>query len=72
MTFEQFLQKVDDFYYEHAFEMRYGQSIMNMLHKIYPDWYKRITGSDLDCFYDDGIIQFTLEYLEKEWNERQN
>lgn len=70
MTFTQFLQKVDDFYYEHAFEMRYGQSIMNVLNKTYPDWYKRITGTDLDCFYNDGTTQFTLEYLEKEWDDK--
>lgn len=70
MTFEQFLQKVDRFYYDNEFDMRYGQSVMNILHKVYPDWYKRITGTDLDCYYDDGTVRFTLEYLEKEWDDK--
>lgn len=71
MTFEEFVLKVDRFYYDHEPNQRYGQSIMNVLHDIYPDWRKRITGTDLDCYYDDGTVRFTLEYLEKEWNERQ-
>lgn len=70
MTFEQFLQKVDQYYYDNEPNQRYGQSIMNVLHDIYPDWRKRITGSDLDCFYDDGIVRYTLEYLEKEWDDK--
>lgn len=70
MTFEQFLQKVDCFYQDNKSKMRYGQSIMNMLHQILPGWYNRITGTDLDCFYDDGIVRFTLEYLEKEWDDK--
>jgi hypothetical protein len=71
MTFEQFLLKVDRFYHDNEFEMRYGQSIMNMLHQIWPDQYKKITQTDLDCFYDDGTAKSTLEYLEKEWNDKQ-
>ena len=71
MTFEQFLQKVDRFYYDNEFEMRYGQSIMNMLHQIWPDRHNSISGTDLDCYYDDGTVRFTLEYLEKAWNEKQ-
>lgn len=70
MTFEQFLQKADRSYQDNKSEMRYGQSIMNMLHQIWPDWYNRVTGTDLDCFYDDGIVRFTLEYLEKEWDDK--
>ena len=70
MTFEQFVLKVDNFYYDHSFEMRYGQSLMNMLHQILPDQYDKMRGTDLDCYYDDGIVQFTLEYLEKEWNDQ--
>lgn len=70
MTFEEFLQKVDRFYYDNEFDMRYGQSVMNILHKIWPEKYKEISGGDLDCFYDDGTVRFTLEYLEKAWNER--
>jgi hypothetical protein len=70
MTFEQFLQKVDKYYYDNEPHQRYGQGVMNVLHDVYPDWRKRIVGTDLDCFYDDGIVRFTLEYLEKEWNDK--
>lgn len=67
MTFEQFLSKVDSFYNENEFEIRYGQTIMNVLYKVWPEKYKEISGGDLDCFYDDGTVKFTLEYLEKTW-----
>lgn len=70
MTFEEFLQKADRFYYDNEFELRYGQSIMNILYRVRPDLYKKITQTDLDCFYDDGIAKFTLDYLEKEWYDK--
>lgn len=69
MTFEQFLDKVDLFYYDHEFELRHGQSVMNILYKVRPDLYKKISQTDLDCFYDDGILRLTLDYLEKTWND---
>jgi len=72
MIFEQFLDKVDKFYYENEFELRHGQCIMNMLYRVHPDLYKDITQTDLDCFYDDGIVIFTLNYLEKYWNNNDN
>jgi hypothetical protein len=71
MTFEEFLNKVDKVYYENEFELRYGQALMNVLHQVWPDWYSRITGTDFDCYYDDGIAQYTLDYLEAEWNDKQ-
>lgn len=70
MTFEEFLQKVDKYYYDNEPHQRYGQSVMNVLHDVYPDWRKRIVGTDFDCFYDDGIVKYTLEYLEKEWDDK--
>lgn len=69
MNFEQFLEKTDKFYYDNEFELRHGQSIMNVLYKVRPDLYHKITQTDLDCFYDDGTVRFTLDYLEKNWNE---
>lgn len=69
MTFEQFLDKTDKFYYDHEFELRHGQSVMNILYKVRPDLYKKITQTDLDCFYDDGIVRLTLDHLEKTWND---
>ena len=39
--------------------MRKGQSLMNALHAIEPDLYNEITGSDADCFYNDGkMVEF--------------
>jgi len=70
MTFEQFLQKADSFYHENELELRYGQSIMNILYNVRPDLYKKITQTDLDCFYDDSVVKYTLEYLEKQWNDK--
>lgn len=69
MTFEQFLNRVDKVYYENEFELRHGQAVMNVLHQIWPDKYKEISGGDYDCFYDDGTVQFTLDYLERVWND---
>jgi hypothetical protein len=70
LTFEQFLNTVDKVYYENEFELRHGQTIMNVLYQIWPDQYKKITETDLDCYYDDGTVRFTLDYLEKEWNDQ--
>jgi hypothetical protein len=70
MTFDQFLNRVDKVYYENEFELRYGQTVMNVLHSIWPDQYKKIAKTDLDCFYDDGTAKSTLEYLEKVWNDK--
>ena len=69
ISFEQFLNRVDKVYYENEFELRHGQSIMNVLYNVRPDLYKNITQTDLDCFYDDSTIQFTLNHLEKVWND---
>jgi len=70
MTFDEFIVRVDKFYYDHEFELRYGQSLMNILYQVHPDLYKKITQTDLDCFYDDGTVRYTLEYLEKKWDDK--
>jgi hypothetical protein len=70
LTFEQFLNRVDKVYYENEFELRHGQVIMNVLYQIWPDQYKKITKTDLDCYYDDGTVRLTLDYLEKQWNDQ--
>ena len=69
ISFDQFLELVDKVYYENEFEVRYGQTVMNVLHKVWPEKYKEITNTDLDCVYDDGTIQFTLEKLQQEWKD---
>jgi len=69
LSFPQFLNKVDDTYNAHPFELRYGQTVMNVLSEIWPEQYSRITGSDYDCFYDDGTTESTLKELEKRWKD---
>lgn len=70
MNFDEFLAKVDEFYNSQPFEnkLRYGQTIINILHEVRPEKYKELTGTDYDCFYDDAIVRLTLDKLEKEWN----
>lgn len=83
MTFEEFLKKVDDFFMSGQIarpkpnepisisnQLRYGQSVMNVLYNVWPEKYAQITGSDIDCFYDNGIIKLTLDALEKDWEKR--
>jgi hypothetical protein len=70
MTFDQFLNRVDKVYYENEFELRYGQVLMNVLHSIWPDQYKKLSSGDYDCYYDDGTAPLTIEYLEKAWNDK--
>lgn len=41
---------------------------MNVLYHTWPTEYKKITQTDLDCFYDDGTTRLTLEHLEKNWS----
>jgi hypothetical protein len=69
LSFEQFLNLVDKVYYENEFELRHGQVVMNVLYKVWPEKYKEISGGDYDCFYDDGTVRFTLDYLERVWND---
>ena len=79
MTYQQFLQKVDDTFLEYqasrgkvsaANQWRYGQTVMNVLWDVWPEKYTQITGSDIDCFYDNGIIRLTLEKLEQDWESK--
>lgn len=67
ISFNEFLLLVDEKYYEQSFVWRYGQTIMNVLQKVNPEKYKEIKSSDNDCTYDDGIVKYTLDQLEKEW-----
>lgn len=67
MNFDQFLDSVDKFYYENEFEFRYGQTVMNVLYRTWPEKYEELSGGDYDCFYDDGTVRFTLDRLQKDW-----
>lgn len=67
ISFKQFIDLVDSTYNEHSFVLRYGQTIMNVLYKVWPEKYKQLTSSEYDCYYNDGLVKNTLEKLEKEW-----
>ena len=67
ITFNEFLKRVDETYNYHSFELRYGQTIMNVLRDAWPEKYSELQKSDYDCFYDDGIVKITLQKLDKEW-----
>ena len=69
MTFQKFLDLVNKEYDSKAFNARYGQTIMNVLHKVWPDKYNEITNIEYDCFYDDGIVPKTLAKLKEDWRE---
>lgn len=69
LNFEQFLDLIDKNYYENEFEVRYGQTVMNTLHRVWPEKYKEISGGEYDCFYNDGIAESTLKKLKNEWHE---
>lgn len=68
IKFNEFLNKVNYKYDMSEFELRHGQVLMNILYKIWPEKYNEITGSDIDCFYDDGKVSKVLEKLQKDWN----
>lgn len=73
MTFEEFLNKVDEIFMKYqaskssGSQWRYGQTVMNVLYDVWPEKYSEITGSDIDCFYSNSTVQYTLDKLEKEW-----
>lgn len=67
ISFNEFLSNADELYHEYSFDLRYGQAIMNTLHKTWPEKYEEIKNSQNDCFYDDGIVRILLNKLEKEW-----
>jgi hypothetical protein len=79
MTFQEFLNKVDDTFMSHqssrsdgkisaANQLRYGQTIMNVLHDVWHKKYLEISDSDMDCFYTNRNIVEVLDKLEKEWH----
>lgn len=69
MTFQEFLNKVDNTFHGYSYkdQIRYGQTIMNVLHDVWPEKYNEITGTEFDCFYTNSLVKLTLDKLEKEW-----
>ena len=67
ISFKEFIMLLDQTYLEHRFNWRYGQTLMNVLHGVWPKKYNEIVASSQDCFYDDGMVEILLTKLENEW-----
>lgn len=63
-SYKEYLQTVDHTY--NTFGWRYGQTIMNVLHAIYPQKYNELVMTENDCYYDDNKVPNTLKLIE-EW-----
>jgi hypothetical protein len=82
MTFEQFIKKVDDTFMSHqaarskstdkpvsvSNQLRYGQTLMNVLHDVWHRKYLEISDSNLNCFYTNRTVAMVINKLEKEWD----
>jgi len=54
--------------------IREGQSLMNYLGEIWIEEYRRITigsynKSNINCFYNDRIVENTLNHLKENWEK---
>lgn len=70
-TFEQFLAQINT-EYPHRSNiqvLRYGQKVMNHLAVVWPEKYKEITGTKLDCFYVDSFASRLLQHLAENWGK---
>lgn len=71
ITFDQFIEKVNSIYeknkHDYLNSLRYGQTLMNVLHDCYKEKYKEIENTDLDCFYRDDIVEKTISQLKQNW-----
>lgn len=51
--------------------MRRGQVVMNTLAEVWPEKYKEVSGSVLDCFHNDNAIRSILQHLSNQnWDEK--
>jgi len=65
MTYEKFLNLIDQSHSQ--FNWRYGQSLMNVLHGVWPEKYKEIVESDYDPYYSESNVPRVLKSLEDDW-----
>lgn len=64
MTLEQYLVNV---HYPVASQRR-GQWAFNLLFEVRPDLANKVRSTDLDPFYNDGLIPVFLQWVEENWN----
>ena len=65
MAYEEFVKLVDQT--SAHFNWRYGQSLMNVLHGIWPEKYEELVNLELDCYYREDIVPATLKFLKGDW-----
>jgi hypothetical protein len=65
MTYKEYLGFVDRTF--NSFNWRYGQTIMNVLHAVWPSKYNELVGTEHDCYYEESKTNNTLDLLSKEW-----
>lgn len=70
ILFKEFLDMVDQTYNDHSSHWRYGQTLMNVLHGVWPKKYNEFVSTENDCYYSDSIVKITLNKLEKEWTQK--
>jgi hypothetical protein len=65
MTYEEFIKLVDQTH--NQFNWRYGQSLMNVLHSVWPEKHEELTLLELDCYYREDLVPATLKFLKYDW-----
>ena len=65
MSYEEFLKEIDRT--SSYLNWRYGQSLMNVLHGIWPEKYEELVNLELDCYYREDIVPATLKFLKADW-----
>ena len=65
MSYDEFVREVDRT--SQSFNWRYGQTLMNVLHAVWPEKYAEITNLELDCYYNEEVVPATLKFLKVDW-----
>jgi hypothetical protein len=68
MSYEEFIKLVDQTH--NQFNWRYGQSLMNVLHGVWPKKYEELIGLELDCYYNEDLVPATLKLLKSDWKNK--
>ena len=74
-TLEDFMKYFHEVYYlklkKETPGLRIGQSFMLFISKMWPKEYAEIaTNYSIDCFYNDSIMPYTVNQLQKDWEGR--
>ncbi len=77
MTYEEFVEELNDKLAGNLGDLRKGQMVMITLLDKWAAEYNRISlmeyeESNIDCFYSDSRIPNTLSHLEKNWHQYPN